>query len=84
MRPFFHSASIFHSVLTITKKSILSGVMHNKVLHFFVVCWSITKKRITKICGAQHKLYVNFRWEIVFNNFLNLLEILEFFGDTEL
>ena len=42
------------------------------------------EKHITKICGTQHKSYVNFRWEIVFNNFLNLLEILEFLGDTEL
>ena len=42
------------------------------------------EKHITKICGAQHKSYVNFRREIVFNNFLNLLEILEFLGDTEL
>ena len=64
----------------ITKKcQYFFGVMHNKVLHFFVVHW-----RITKICGTQHKSYVNFRWEIVFNKFLNLLEISEFLGDTEL
>ena len=64
--------------------SIVSGVMHSKVLHFFCSVPAHYEKCISKICGTQHKSYVNFRQEIVFNNFLNLLEILEFLGDTEL
>ena len=77
--PIFYSAPICRSVLMHYKKmSILSGVIHNKVLHFLVLCRHISKKSL------QHKSYANFRWEIVFNNFLNLLEILEFLGDTEL
>ena len=63
-------SKFFCSVPTHNKKmSLLSGVMHNKVLHFFVVCRLITKKCIKKICGAQHTSYVNFKQEIVFNNF---------------
>ena len=42
------------------------------------------KKCITKICVSQHKSSVNFRWKIVFNIFINLLEILKFLGDIEL
>ena len=49
MHPFFHNAPIFRSALTHYKKmSILSGVMHNKVLHFFVVRRHITKNTIQK------------------------------------
>ena len=49
MRPFLCNAPIFRSALTHYKKmSILSGVMHNKVLYFFVVCWHITKNALQK------------------------------------
>ena len=60
--------------------SILFGVMHNKVLLFFVVCQHIMKKCITKICGTQHKSYVKFRWEILFNNFFEFIRNIGVFG----
>ena len=76
---------IFCSAPTHYKKMlILSGVMHRKVLHFFVVCQCITKNELQKYVVHSINHMLNFRWEIVFNNFLNLLEILEFLGDTEL
>ena len=71
---YFCNAPIFCSVpMHYEEMSLLSGVMHNKVLHSFVVHGHIMKKYITKICDTQHKSYVIFRQEIVFNNFLNLL-----------
>ena len=49
MRPFFRNAPIFHSAPTHYKKmSILSGVMHNKILQFFVVRRRITKNALQK------------------------------------
>ena len=78
MRQFF----IVHR--RITKKCQYFWVLYKQGIAFFCSALAHYEKPITKICGAQHKSYVNFRWEIVFNNFLNLLEILEFLGDTEL
>ena len=85
MRPFFCNAPIFRSAPMHYKKNVDTFWCYaQQGIAFFCSAPAHYEKHITKICGAQHKPYVNFRWEIVFNNFLNLIKNLEFLGDTEL